>query len=466
MKLKLKQLFILLFYLQSSFFITCEKNVATENKHFVIVIPSYNNKKWYQKNLDSVFSQKYNNYRVIYIDDCSDDGTGDLVDQYIQTKKHNFRFTLIKNKTRKLAVANHYIASHMCDDNEIILHLDGDDWFPHDNVLSFFNEVYSDQNIWMTYGQYEFWPSGRHGLSKPVSHDIPENGLWRDIPWTPGQLRTFYAWLFKKIKLEDLIFHGDKFIKYKGKFYPTNYDVAFYFPMLEMAKLHYSFISEVVYVYNVGTPSNDFKINAALQQYVGAKIRSQEKYKPLEEPPTSGINKIQNKKIDVIIFSDKKISEKNELTQSVKDYLKGIVNIYITDKNIHPEPLLNLLKNSTSDYILFLDDTNIKNKIDLNPCIELLDKTFAYSFCLNSIATSEYELSYEELWDNVCVWNYCYADGPWKEHNTINSIYKKDQIIKQIDSLTSNPMNSFLTEWKKISIDSKKIGLCYRHLPE
>ena len=47
------------------------KNKKTkEDKHFVFIIASYNNKQWYKPNLDSVFSQKYKNYHVIYTDDC------------------------------------------------------------------------------------------------------------------------------------------------------------------------------------------------------------------------------------------------------------------------------------------------------------------------------------------------------------------------------------------------------------
>ena len=48
-----------------------------------VVIPSYNNAQWYKLTLDSIFSQKYENFRVVYIDDASPDGTGDLVEQYI-----------------------------------------------------------------------------------------------------------------------------------------------------------------------------------------------------------------------------------------------------------------------------------------------------------------------------------------------------------------------------------------------
>ena len=52
----------------------------------VVIIPSYNNAQWYKKNLDSVFNQRYSNYRIIYLDDASTDQTGYLVEKYIQEK--------------------------------------------------------------------------------------------------------------------------------------------------------------------------------------------------------------------------------------------------------------------------------------------------------------------------------------------------------------------------------------------
>src|SRR3990167_5715498 len=68
-------------------------------KPFVIIVPSYNNSAWYRFNLDSIFIQQYDNYRVIYIDDCSTDKTGKLVEQYIKKQK-NKDIALIKNTQR------------------------------------------------------------------------------------------------------------------------------------------------------------------------------------------------------------------------------------------------------------------------------------------------------------------------------------------------------------------------------
>ena len=49
-----------------------------------VVVPSYNNadKRRYFHNINSILQQDYENYRVIFIDDASDDGTGELMKQY------------------------------------------------------------------------------------------------------------------------------------------------------------------------------------------------------------------------------------------------------------------------------------------------------------------------------------------------------------------------------------------------
>ena len=49
----------------------------------VIVTPSYNNKDWWEWNLKSLINQDYHNYYIIITDDCSTDGTGDAIEQYI-----------------------------------------------------------------------------------------------------------------------------------------------------------------------------------------------------------------------------------------------------------------------------------------------------------------------------------------------------------------------------------------------
>ena len=66
-------------------------------KNIAIIIPSYNNCQWYQRNLSSVIAQDYQNFRVIYIDDCSSDGTGELVEQFIAEHNSGNLTHLIRN---------------------------------------------------------------------------------------------------------------------------------------------------------------------------------------------------------------------------------------------------------------------------------------------------------------------------------------------------------------------------------
>ena len=53
--------------------INLENKVNLSDKKFVIVIPSYKNEKWCIKNIESTIYQSYDNYRVIFTDDCSPD---------------------------------------------------------------------------------------------------------------------------------------------------------------------------------------------------------------------------------------------------------------------------------------------------------------------------------------------------------------------------------------------------------
>jgi glycosyltransferase involved in cell wall biosynthesis len=245
------------------------------DKHFVIVIASYNNKDWYQKNLDSVFMQKYKKYHIIYVDDVSPDGTGDLVEKYIKDKHQEQRVTLIKNKERVGALANYYNAIHSCDDQSIIVQLDGDDWLAHDHVLDLLNKVYDNHKVWLTYGQFKTYPDLSIGGCKQIPANIIKTNDFRSYDWVTSHLRTFYAGLFKLIKKEDFLF--------EGRFFQMTGDLATMFPMLEMAGSRIKFVPDILHIYNRATPLNDNKVNVSLQLALDHFIRTKERYTLLEK---------------------------------------------------------------------------------------------------------------------------------------------------------------------------------------
>jgi len=249
---------------------------AVPQKPFVVVIPSYNNKDWFEKNLGSVLEQDYHNFRVIFIDDASPDGMGALVQEYLITHDPQKRVKFIQNKMRIGALGNVYKGIWLCKPYEIVVNLDGDDWLFDTNVLKKLNRVYADPNVWVTYGQFIYYPCGSAGWAAEVSPEVIQQNAFRQHAWTTTALRTFYAGLFHKIKREDLL--------YKGEFFTMAADLAYMWPILEMAGEHSRFIPDVLYVYNIATPGNDATQNRELQFQLGLETRDKEKYLPIDRP--------------------------------------------------------------------------------------------------------------------------------------------------------------------------------------
>lgn len=249
------------------FKIYCNINNFTK---FVIVVASYNNSQFYKKNLDSIVNQKtksnnlkYPNYKIIYINDCSNDNTGELANRYILNNNLNNFTKIIHNKKRMGHLYNQYNAIHSCKDSEVIVIVDGDDFLINDYVLDYLNKIYQNKNIWLTYGQFIWWPLGQIGICKEIPKYHFDNKMIRKN-WYSSHLRTFYAGLFKQIKKADL-YHQDKF-------FISAADLATMYPMLEMAGYNrVKFINIPLYLYNMKNPIS-FRARDRSQQIELAKI--------------------------------------------------------------------------------------------------------------------------------------------------------------------------------------------------
>ena len=191
-------------------------SLAAFGSEFVVVIASYNNEKFCEKNLQSVFEQEYESFRVVYCDDASTDGTYEKVKKMAFDKGWDKKLTLVRNPKRLGSLENYYKVIQLCKDEEIILMLDGDDWLAHEFVLEKLHAIYADPKIWLTYGGYILYPTYKRGRlcqkdSKQIlaKNQIRQYSHEKDLPFS--HLKTFYAWLFKKIKKEDLPLRGNFF---------------------------------------------------------------------------------------------------------------------------------------------------------------------------------------------------------------------------------------------------------------
>ncbi len=474
----------------SAFWVSKNKNTKTHStlskpitpqgdKRFVIIIPSYNNSAYCEENILSVLSQDYPYFRVIYIDDCSEDDTVFKVERYVNTFFPKSDFTLIKNTERKgCPSANLYYAVHSCKDDEIVVVVDGDDKLSHTHVLSKLNTTYANPNVWMTYGDFINYPTyERWNLCKKIPKKIIKNNRFRSYNWVASHLRTFYAGLFKRIKLNDLL--------YNGNFFPAAGDLAITFPMLEMAGDRHKFIRDILYIYNRSNPLNEDKVIGQLQQDCDSYARKLPRYKRidsfLEKPALSH-------SADLMIFSFNRPLQLYALLESAERYIKNLSNIFViyrtTDaefdihydiiKKTFPkihfikqslEPLadfkplvMNTLSSSPSDYIIFaVDDMICIDDVDIHETIKILERTGAYGFYLTHSDTMDYSYMVDIHQDipphvavtpNVYLWQFHQGTGDWAYPNSLDMVlYRKNQVIKTLSKLSFMHPNSMEAQW-------------------
>ena len=236
----------------------------------IILTTTYNCENYVEKSLLSILSQRFKDFKCYITDDMSTDNTVDMIKKTINGDD---RFILIENKIKMYQPGNYDQVIRGLDipDNEICVEIDGDDWLPNSNVLSFINDVYKDENVWMTSGSFKYH-DGRPGFANP-----PRNFTnIRKQTFTLSHMRTWKSLLWKKIKEEDLKDND-------GNYWSVAGDLSFMYPMLEMSgEKHFKFISDVLYIYNESNPLNDHKVNMSKVSSTVNIIRNKQQYNLLK----------------------------------------------------------------------------------------------------------------------------------------------------------------------------------------
>jgi glycosyltransferase involved in cell wall biosynthesis len=405
-------------------------------KPIIMVICSYNNSEWYRKNLDAVVAQNYENYSVIYIDDCSPDNTGNLVEQYIQEHGLEDKYLLVKNEHRSFKMANLYKGYHMCPDNAIIIEHDGDDFLPDPEVFSEINKTYTNADIWMTYGHFMTWPSLVSTESMPnvivatIPEDLIKNNLFRKIDgciW--AGLRTYYAWLVKRVRLQDLL--------YKNNWLSRTSDTAIMLPMFEMAGHRYAFINRILLMHNHATPLNDYKVDARLQYQLELFIRALPPYERLSHKPE--LEKVPKAAMVVDI-----------------DYQAPITKGH----------LITLIKNIPATYIILLQNPTYYSKIGIiEDGITMLEKTKARGlfFSVNARTCSNiwHKTKSLHLTPHVRAWQFGFGNQKILNHALVlNAVYPKDELLNIIKSIDINSFEDLAKGILK-SLKPLEVGLFF-----
>lgn len=216
----------------------------------VVVSTFWNAEKFIGECINSLKNQYYTNYVAYFIDDMSTDNSYEIAKKTIGDDD---RFKLIKNDTKKYKAKNFVETirnNNNIDWDDVIIELDGDDKLKDNNVLGLINKIYVNQDIWISGSRWV----DRLGRSMKYGKADAENP--RKTSWNFSHMRTYRAFLFRLIKLEDLT--------YNGEYVRAAVDLAIGIPMLEMSgNEHYYFLDEVTYVYN-WHDHQSYSINGAI----------------------------------------------------------------------------------------------------------------------------------------------------------------------------------------------------------
>lgn len=115
------------------------------NYKFAIIVPnynndhgSYNNKTFLVNCIESILNQKYKDFTLIIVDDCSTDTSAETYKKY----EHDKRVKVIYNKRKKYNGGSRNVGIDYALNNldfDYFCFLDSDDWWKHDNVLTIIN---------------------------------------------------------------------------------------------------------------------------------------------------------------------------------------------------------------------------------------------------------------------------------------------------------------------------------------
>ena len=219
--------------------------------------------------------------------------------------------------------------------------------------------------------------------------------------------------------------------------------------------------------------------------------------------PAKGLKQkaLKNKKADLVVFSFNRPLQLYAFLESTEKYVKGLGDIYViyrTSKEDYQEgynkvqrrfrgvkflqqgqnpaqdfkPLfLRAAFQNLSSYVLFaVDDIIVKNKVDLEKCVELMEKTQAFGtflrlgshidYCYMQDARQKIPRSWE-IEKGVFAWRFKEGEHDWRYPCSVDmSLYKKSEIEEVLKKIEYHNPNLLESKWA-LKAKYHKIGLYF-----
>jgi glycosyltransferase involved in cell wall biosynthesis len=467
--------------------------IPGRDRSFVFIISANNAENHCIKTLTSILEQSYQNFQIYYIDDGSKDNTYKIAKEFVDQYYPNAPVHFLKNEKEKGALFNAYERIQHLDNYKVVALLDGNCYLPTKDILKDFNNLYKVEKVWLSYGQnYNITKNKIGGCRRPPNLSFFPS--MRNRYWKRPYLKTFYAGLFQKVKLEDFFF--------QGKFVGEEYDASYMFPMLELAGKNVGFLKQPVCHY-IEKEEKPRTCITGLKEW----ICRTDPYSPLEKPPGAVSKKIyKNRSADLIIFSYDRPLQLYALIESIQTYMSGVNSISVIFRASNKQYIeayenvgshfntVRFIKQSdwpehdfkslaiqttfqkcidASQYVIYsADDIIVKSPINVSDCIQTLKNTGAYCFAFkerykSNLSSDPDSLQSVKVNQEAIGWQINESRGDWDLATCITmTLYRKIDLHNPFFSIKFKHTLDLAKNWAQetkpyLREKRERVGICF-----
>ena len=162
-----------------------------------IFINCYNGEKYLNKTLNSVLSQTYNNFEVIFFDNCSTDKSSKIFKSF-----NDIRFKYFKTNKKISLYKSRNLALRKCKGN-FITFLDADDWWERDFLKSRKKFFKSSRKYALAFSNCYHYYEKNKKYKKFLNYDLPSGDILNEL------LKSYF------VKLSTIIIKREIIKRYK-----------------------------------------------------------------------------------------------------------------------------------------------------------------------------------------------------------------------------------------------------------
>lgn len=210
--------------------------------NIVVITPAFNCSQKIERTLYSIAGQTYHNWRMIVIDDMSNDNTLQKVKNFSERNNLEEKIKVISRQEKFGETRNTFDIVNSLDENDIVVRVDAGDFITDLGCFEYINALYNQYDPAVLWTAHR-WAFTDNNISGPID---PKISVYEQ-PWSSSHLKTF--------RVKDFLGLNEKNFKDDlGNWIMIGCDQAVFLPMMERARRkgrRLIFFPRVMYHYDI-----------------------------------------------------------------------------------------------------------------------------------------------------------------------------------------------------------------------